>query len=321
MTYFIFSYDIKGSEIEELLFDKDGLPSVICFPTPYTLPGVVCVIFSLSILGCIFVLLTYSLFSELRTLTGLLLINLCAAILLQTIAHLIVRILLSIQITNQTIWLAFYISRYHFISCKLVWMTLLLFQMTRHLYLGWRVRKPSQTNRKCRHLLVYMLIGWGLPFLLFTSAYLLAPLLGDSRILLWAVCMLWGVSLLVSIAVMTVVTILLCLLSRNRKKTGHTYYRDLIRLWVAFSAVIFPSLTLLSEVHVIISLLALGRFIPLRKAWISHIILLISNTQIFIISLAFLFTKKIFKLYKDLFMSRCQKHISCPCHWSKESLN
>ena len=60
----------------ELLFDRHGQPLVVCIPGLHpgvTVLGFSC--FSLSILGGIFVLLTFSLFRELRTLSGIILMN------------------------------------------------------------------------------------------------------------------------------------------------------------------------------------------------------------------------------------------------------
>ena len=265
-----------------LAYNHQGHPLVACIPRLIPLsPGIVIVSwvsYSLSILGGIFILLTHSLFKELRTLSGILLMNLSVTIIMFNFS---LTVLIRIQSLSEKVLVA--ISLY-FICSEFAWVTLLLVQMTRILYQAWRLTRPSQVGSKWRLILVYMLIGWGLP---------LVSLLGVIDILsLVLVLPLLCLVMVVNLCLLVIATVFLCLFSRHRRRVStHSYYSDLIRLWVAFFAVTLRTLTFLLS-----SILA-NIFVDIRVGF-AYVIL--SSAEVVIISFAFLCTKKVLKLYRDL---------------------
>ena len=261
--------------------------------TPYTLQplptGIIIVSwvsYSLSILGGVFILLTHSLFKELRTLSGILLMNLSVAIIMLNFS--VTMLVVYIPSVPLEVFVTFFV---YFTCSEFAWMTLLSVQMTRSLYQAWRLIRPSQVGSKWWLILVYMLLGWGLP--------LVAPIGVTVRVNLFLVLFLPLLCLLMvlNLCLLVIATVFLCLFSRHRRQVRtHSYYSDLIRLWVAFFAITLPALTLLLS---LLSILFKSMFLVIIRIFCVHVIL--SNAFVVVISFAFLCTKKVLKLYRDLF--------------------
>ena len=141
-----------------LVYNHQGHPLVACIPQPIPLPtGIVIVSwvsYSLSILGGVFILLTHSLFKELRTLSGILLMNLSIAIIMLNFS-------LTVLETIRSLPFEFFLTFFLYFTClEFAWMTLLSVQMTRSLYLAWKLTRPFQVGSKWWLILVYMLVAW-----------------------------------------------------------------------------------------------------------------------------------------------------------------
>ena len=146
-----------------LIFDRHGQPLVICISVLLLRPGIIIqglASYSLSILGGVFILLTFSLFKELRTFTGIILMNLSITILVLNVCNIALYLGGNKSIIGFKVLVSFQV--YH-VSSEFLWMTLLLVEMTRSLYQAWRLTRPSHS--KWRLILVYMLIDWGLPLM------------------------------------------------------------------------------------------------------------------------------------------------------------
>ena len=264
-----------------LAYNHQGYPLVVCIPRPIPLPpGIVIVSwvsYSLSILGGVFILLTHSLFKELRTLSGILLLNLSVAIIMLNLS---LTVLTEIESVPFEVFVMFFV---YFTCSEFAWMTLLLVQMTRRLYLAWKLTRPSEEGSKWR-LIIYMLVGWGLPLVVPVGVI-------PVRVNLFPVLVLPLLCLVmvVNLCLLVIATVFLCLFSRHRRRVRtHSYYSDLIRLWVAFFAVTLPALTfLLSSIFV-------------DNILISYVHVILSSSLVVIISFAFLCTKKVLNLYRDL---------------------
>ena len=277
---------ISSIDTVVLVYNHQGHPLVVCIPRPIPLPpGIVIVSwvsYSLSILGGVFILLTHSLFKELRTLSGILLMNLSVAIIMLNLS---LTVLTEIESVPFEVFVTFFV---YFTCSEFAWMTLLLVQMTRSLYLAWKLTRPSEERSKWRLILIYMLVGWGLPLVVpigvIPVRVNLFPVLG-----LPLLCLV----MVVNLCLLVIATVFLCLFSRHRRRVRtHSYYSDLIRLWVAFFAVTLPALTFL--------LSGIFRNIFVANILISYVHVILSSSLVVIISFAFLCTKKVLKLYRDL---------------------
>lgn len=157
-----------------LYFDESGRP-VICATPPsddengFYLPLLILIYVttSITIVSSAAILITYGLFKTLRTLPGLVIMNLALSFFL---GDLLVQIRLSHQyhdiksLESSAIGAGFFLARY-------VWMTLTGIEMCRSLYKGVRLDIGNERLSKYTQLLIYMLVGWGTPAILAIIMY------------------------------------------------------------------------------------------------------------------------------------------------------
>ena len=126
----------------------------------------VIVVFSfLSLLGCLAILLTYSLYKDLRSLPGKILMNLASAILIASFFT----ILSLFVVDERAVCKAIAILLHYTYTCEFFWMSVLSFEIARALRQA-QVAHVGQSRRA--RFLVYLAIGWGFPLLviLYTAA-------------------------------------------------------------------------------------------------------------------------------------------------------
>ena len=259
----------------------------------------------LSVIGCILILLTYSLFKELRTLPSLILMYLAVAILIGNLLILVggpVGEMVRIICTPVAI-----ITHYIFLT-QFAWMTLMSTEITRNLYQAFKMETQESKTYKIKLLIVYTLLGWGGPLLIviptvivnFTTTNLV--LYGEledgtpgrcwmnhpASVFVTFVTPL-GITLIYNTVIFVVATIYLCVSSKSHSKLNSDKKVPFLRLNIAIFSVsgitwIFGFLALLPQ---------------LAWAWIPFILL--NSTQGFVIFVAFLCTKRVSLLYLGLF--------------------
>ncbi len=116
---------------------------------------------SLSVIGCLLVLLTYGLFKELRTLPSKILMNLALAI--ATVNALLVISEFKVTKENESTCVASAILIHLFFLCQFSWMSVMTFEIGRTFWRGIKLSQRSSTGSNKKRLVVYLLIGWGLP--------------------------------------------------------------------------------------------------------------------------------------------------------------
>ena len=120
----------------------------------------------LSVIGCILILLTYSLFKELRTLPSLILMYLAVAILIGNLLILVggpVGEMARVICTPVAI-----ITHYTFLT-QFAWMSLMSTEIARNLYQAFKMETQESKTYKIKLLIVYTLLGWGGPLLIVIS--------------------------------------------------------------------------------------------------------------------------------------------------------
>ena len=113
---------------------------------------------SLAIIASLIALVTYSLLHQLRTLPGLLMMNLFLSFLL---GEIMLQVRIGLEYTGQYITIN-YVLQQGFLVSRFVWMSIVGFEMCRSLYKGVRMRIDSHRYQKWIMLAVYMTIGWGI---------------------------------------------------------------------------------------------------------------------------------------------------------------
>ena len=127
---------------------------------------------SLSVVGCVLVLLTYSLFRELRTLPGQILMNLASTIL-ATCLFLLVGTPIAVLAEKDELCEATAILLHLVMLSQFSWMSIMSFELLRTLYRASRVRPVEDKSTKNKIFLLYLLIGWGIPIVILIVSLLL----------------------------------------------------------------------------------------------------------------------------------------------------
>ena len=119
----------------------------------------------LSILGCTFILVTHIIFKELRTLPSMILMNIATAILIYTlfilvgfpIGQLSYEFCVTVAVVIQMFALA-----------QFSWMSIMLFEMVRIYYNSFRLTLKTSTHKRFQVYLfvTYFLLGWGVPLVI-----------------------------------------------------------------------------------------------------------------------------------------------------------
>jgi hypothetical protein len=265
---------------------------------------------SLSVIGCAVVLLTYSLFKELRTLPGKILMNLSAAIL-ATSLFLVAGIPLFALSGKEELCHTTAIFLHWFVLSEFSWMTIMSVELARTLVRASRLRPTESDKVKRKIFLIYLLIGWGIPTLVaglsvalnYTTDYIQYGedgfcWIGDRNSFFAVFLTPVVLSLLMNAAAFFVTSYLLLKAQRGEAKLQKQHSTSYLRIHLSVFSV-----TGLTWVYGFIAILA-------RNDWAWYIFLILTTTQGFTICAAFLFTQKIFSLYKERWWSRISSRFS-----------
>ena len=264
---------------------------------------------SLSILGSIAILLTYSIFHELRSLPSKILMNLATAFLVSDLLILLYGASSATPFTlNGTAAMA--ILLHFFMLSRFSWMSLMAFESCRVFSLAVKLQSDISNKSKTILLKVYLVIGWGLP-LTITLITIIINYTTDGLVLYgetsngtvgppWinhppsaAVAFLAPivVALLFNGAAFVVSGVLLCKAAFSERSNGNKnganlrYFRVIVALFSVMGLTwLFGFLALIAQMN---------------WAWYPFIIL--NSSQALWIAATFLLTKKIIKLYMSFF--------------------
>ena len=303
--------------VKDRFHNKDGSP-LICPDlitlnnAPYglltTLPGIQALTYigcSLSILGSIAVLLTYSIFSELQTFPGLVLMNLCVPIFATNSLFIIGGPVIQYHPLKQICSTLAIVLHYFYLS-QFSWMGIFSFEMTKTFY---KARKLVQDSRqeKCKYLAIYLTIGWIFPLVISTIT-IIVNFTTDGLVLYgvnsqgqiagcWinhyqsfiiAFVLPLVLSLSCNLILFIITTVLLWRAYKDQAKVDKSNIFTMVRVWLAIFTItgltwIFGFLAILHDL-----------------SWMWYLFVIFNSTQGFSIFLTFIFTKKVFNLYKML---------------------
>ena len=282
---------------------------------------------SLSILGSIAILLTYSIFRELRSLPSKILMNLATALL---VSDLLILLYGASSVSPFTLegTAAMAILLHFFMLSRFSWMSLMAFESCRVFGLAVKLQSDISKKSKTILLMVYLVIGWGLP-LTITLITIIINYATDGLVLYgetsngtvgppWinhppsaAVAFLAPIvlALLFNAAAFIASSVLLCKAAFSEKsgsKNGANlrYFRVIVALFSVMGLTwLFGFLALIGQ---------------MSWAWYPFIIL--NSSQALWIAATFLLTKKIIKLYCHKFKPEETKTSELKDN-SKKSLN
>ena len=275
------------------------LPNKATFFYPTVLVVLTYVCCSLSAIGCAFVLLTYSLFKELRALPGRILMNLTAAVL-ATYLFLLIGNPLANATKKQEICEATAIFLHWLMLSQFFWMSIMSFEMVRIMYQANKLRQVESSTVANKMFLLYFSIGWGIPatiiLVLVVVNFTTDAIQYGKDGVCWIgqtasffAAFLTPVILFIlfnGITFMVTFTFLFRA-SREQAKLNTQNKKSFIRITIG----IF-SITGLTWIFGFVALLA-------KEIWVWCFYIILTSTQGLFICIAFTFTQKIFSMYKN----------------------
>ena len=316
---------LLDEEVREIVYNDSGtlfvcieqnrtIPVNITFfsyPTGYfILTYIGC---SLSFIGAVLILLTYSLFKELRTVPGKLLMNLAVTVLITSL-FILIGGPITASISNADLCTSVAMILHFFFLGQFSWMSVMSFEMTRMLNQALKLRAQESNKFKRNLFIVYFLIGWGLPLLITvisitvnytTNGLVLYGVRADgTQGSCWinhfeSAIMAFVVPLCLSLSfnLITFITVSIYLFRafRNQAEVRKVNHVSYIRINLATFA-----LSGLTWVFGFIAILA-------GTSWAWYIFIILNSSLGFVIFIFFLFTKKVGQLYLSLLRVRASK--------------
>ena len=311
---------LLDGEVREIVFNDSGT-LFVCVEQNGTILGNITVTFfsyptgyfiltyvgcSLSFIGAILILLTYTLFKELRTLPGKLLMNLAITILVTSL-FILIGGPITASVSNTDLCTSVAVILHFFFLGQFSWMSVMSFEMARTLNQALKLRTQKSNKFKRNLFITYFLIGWGLPLLITvvsitvnytTSGLVLYGVRADgtqgscwinhleSAIVAFVVplCLSLSFNLITFIAV----SVYLFKAFRNQSKLKSDNRVSYLRINIAMFTV-----SGLTWVFGFIAILV-------GASWAWYIFIILNSSLGFVIFIFFLFTKKVAKLYLSL---------------------
>ena len=252
----------------------------------------------------VILLVTYIIFPSLQTLPSKLIMNLAVSFLAGDICVIVLAALALEGEDLSKLEIVGAVSFYFFIA-RFVWMALSGFEMCRTIYVGTKLRFDSETKRR-RILLTYILFGWGVPLL---PAIIMAVVhfenlegkeLGEASLFgiggYVIVLVPVGIVILFNIGVVVFLSYILLRARRWQLKVSeaiasHKHKSQFTRIYVVIISVLGLSWILLFVVY-------WDGVVTSDVVYIIHNIL--NSSQPTFVCIAFIGTKKIFRMYLSL---------------------
>ena len=261
---------------------------------------------SLSIIGSLMILFTYTIFKDLQTLPSKLLMNLAVAFLVSDFFFL----LGSITPINRSVEFctATAIIRYFFFLSRFSWMNILGVEYTRIFTMAIKLKRDEKRSSKNKLLIMYVILGWGIPLLITILPIIVNYTIDDAvrygtdidglcwinDTLVVIIASVVFLSILLNIFLFITVVILICAASPDSKYVKSQRSRQ-IRIVMA----VFTVLGIITWIFGFIALLP-------KQSWALYPFIILNSTQALMVSIMFLGTKKIILRYYS-FCCGCKK--------------
>ena len=261
---------------------------------------------SLSIIGSLMILFTYTIFKEIRTLPSKILMNLAVAFLVSDLFFLL-GVCITLRIRSVEFCTATAIIKHFFFLSRFSWMNILGVEYTRIFTMAIQMKRDEKKSSKNKLLILYVILGWGTPLLITIPTIIVNYTIDDAVLygtdidgslgLCWINDTLSAIiafvvpiflSILLNIFLFVTVVILFCVASPDSKNVKSQRSTQ-IRIVMAIFAVLG-----ITWIFGFIALLA-------NLSWPWYPFIILNSTQALIISIMFLGTKKIILRYYSFF--------------------
>ena len=264
---------------------------------------------SLSVLGSFFLLVTHSLFKELRTLPSLLLMSLTVAFLMGDLLILLGSSLTSI--TQRAPCIVVAILLHYWFLARFCWSNVIAFEMVRSFTSATKLLPVISTSAKKTIYVVYSAVGWGVPLIItlisvivnFTTDNLVrygteTCWINDVNSALAVFVAPLVISLFLNILSFVWILFNLCKGQIQNRNVGKSQLN--IRLYLAVFSVM--GLTWIFGFVAILS----------RSSWAWYPFIVLNSTQALLVALSFTCTKKVARYYLELFFVETPATSSVP---------
>ena len=269
-------------------YEGDDTPQVI----------VIYITSSLAIIASVYALLTYALLKSLRTLPGLVIMNLFLAFLL---GEIMLQIRIGMEYNGIRPLVNYAISQ-GLLVARFLWMSLTGFEMCRSLYRGIRMVGSSWPYQKWVMLAIYMFIGWGITISLMIIMFVVEEKEESLRIrrLFGVVGYLTNhvpiaVTLAFNISVVVFISIVIVNASRRQRRLSQSSYRKTQN--VNFVRLFLVLLTVLGLFWVLFFVLVYLPEAHTQKLGVIIVYVILTDTQPIFVCIAFICTPKIFRMW------------------------
>ena len=308
------------------LLDRESGRPVICldpvdFQLNISFPGLLILLYiclCLSSFGCTAIIITYSIFKELRTFPAIVLMNLSAAVLGISIFLLIGYSIASHQPSvNEGLCSTVAMLTYYCNLALIFWTIIYSFEMAKVFYHANKLVYKSKKDKQ-KLFVAYLIIGWFIPLgivavtvvLHFTNTITLYGAVGVTGL---AICWINHqiyisvfylgpvlLCLIVNAIFLIFTTVMLCKAYKTGSKFKNSDQRtSLVRIWIALFTV-----TSLTSV--------ISFFVTDRTPWLYYIRTILNTSTGFLVFLNFILTKRVWSLYKS-FLKDKLKFCKCVC--------
>ena len=290
---------------ETLLSNKATFP----YPTVFLVLTYVCC--SLSAIGCAFVLLTYSLFKELRALPGKILMNLTAAIL-ATYLFLLIGNPLANATKKQEICETTAIFLHWLMLSQFFWMSIMSFETLRIMYQANKLRQVENDTVANKMFLLYFSIGWGIPATIILVLVVVNFTTDAIQYGKDGVCWIGQTASFFAVFLTPVIlfilfngiTFMVTFTFLFRASREHAKFNTQSKISFIRVTIAVFSITGLTWIFGFVALLA-------KEVWMWCVYIILTSTQGLFICIAFTFTKKMFSMYKNVLRGQLIKTIMC----------
>lgn len=262
---------------------------------------------SISILFSVFMILTYSLFKKLRTLPGQTVLNLAVAFLA---SDMMIIVFTSYVYAGNNPDPRLYIVEMMFFYARFMWMAIVGFEISRHIYNGMNLHFDS-TSKKNKILLTYLIIGWGTPVIIgiITASVEFSGIEDNHKVKLFGAngmvitFLPLGLILLFNSCIAIILLVALRMAAKRRNKFGGSAKKGAVN----FSRVYLIIMTALGLTWFsVFLLLAVGRGTYILQYFFP----VLNSTQPIFVCIAFLGTRKIALRYKALLLCLSEEDIA-----------
>ena len=252
----------------------------------------------LSIIGSVIILVTYSLFKELRTLPGQVIMNLAAAFLVEDSLTVVIVLVQCRDIECQFLY-------FGLAQARVIWMSITGFEICRTVYYGYKM-KPQLTHKN-RVLLLYLLTGWVVPAVVMAveatvvmvGGYHRSENTSFNKVLLVVLMSILLLTFIFNFIITTIVVVLLCVAYSFQRKLKEKSVKTNTRVFICL-------MTLLALLWFVVPLLGLTS----NSELLLFIALFVGTPQPFTMCVALLCNRKVFRMYRTLFVQYSKKFMT-----------